>query len=756
MPVFVANVDATPLAGNPHVSLANLTNATSSFLLAKLGNQIRERVKASSKLKLVDDAVSARPEGMLVLVVSLGHAEVVRWGTDLEGGRKLTEVRLRLSGELQLVEPVSGQVVYADADYFLGEEWDDQDRHYLAHDFDPKRVARFCEDPQDRDTLHKFVSGKRSADSGSRQEVFHGLMERGVAKLTRDLLTRFTPRRVRGQAAQVLSKEKGEFVLNQGRAVGLFTGMRLVSAQDKRVAIVTESFANYSMLRMQAGQAPARWETFTAYQTALGSPTAQALTTVTRILFSDTLLKQPDAGFLKEDEQRLDASLHGAKGDGPVAAPIFQAVFAKHLTDQLAVGGKFRLGFPVSGKASLARARVSLSDNFEWNANIYESSVLPDYGVTALISNLAKSTRPITGGHEDRYEVTVSLSLYNLRNGEILCSSKSRGERTVREAEHGELKALINESRAAEVFNLIRGTLRLAAEKLPANCSPQNVEGRVASVERNSLQLEFPPGTSLHAGQVLQLAGEDGETIPLTQQGQTKAVFYRRLDGWPVRLERQEQGRWQAVRVNASPASSRSPKIEDKVFLYGLPGRSGVPAFPQLIRVHDATVASLAKDVVTSDDLRHLTFAVANSEPRLRLLFDEPARARLRRFDKKKFLADSAFALPEGQEAEAGKFDGELAPDLFANVSVDNAQIKRISENPAKKTKEVQLDFKVTFGLYDRDGTERFKPAIFTLNKTHTVEIDALEGAPAARLYLNDILTKLGAFYCEKRLPALQ
>ena len=137
------------------------------------------------------------------------------------------------------------------------------------------------------------------------------------------------------------------------------------------------------------------------------------------------------------------------------------------------------------------------------------------------------------------------------------------------------------------------------------------------------------------------------------------------------------------------------------------------------------------------------------------MVLDPTARAQLRRFDQQKFLADNAYTLPEGQEAEADKFDFDLPPDTFANVSVDSAQVTKLSENLAKKTKEVQLDFKVTFGLYDKAGTERFKPAIFTLNKTQSMEIDEPDGAPAARLYLNDILTRLVAFCCEKRIPAL-
>ena len=750
VPVFVANVDATPLAGNPHPSLASLTIAPNSFL-AQLGKQIRERVKNSQRIKLVEDAISAPIEGMLVLVVSLGHAEVVRWGTDLEGGRKLTEVRLRLSGELQLIEPVSGQVIYADADYFLGEEWDEQGRHYLARDFNPKKSIRFKEDPTDSSTLHKYVDGKSTGSIG-RQEAFQGLMERGVEKLMRDLQARFTPRRVKGQVAQILSPARGEFILNQGRVAGLFPGMRLVSTADQRVAIVTDSFADYALVRTERAPAPAKWEMFTAYQVALGSPTAQALTTVTRILFSETLLKHPEAGFLDADERQLERSLNSTNEQ---SVAIFQAVFAKHLTDQLVDGGKLRLGFPVSGKASLSRARVNLSDKFTWSTNLYESSVLPDYGVTALISNLAKSRRRITGGHEDRYEVTVSLSLYNFRNGEILCSASSRGERTVREAEHGDLKALINESRAAEVFNLIRGTLKLAAEKLPARIRSENVVGRVAAVAGNTLQLDFPPGTSLHAGQVLQLAGLEGE-IQLTQQGKTKTEFHRPLAGWPMRLERQDHGHWQAVRGDAGPTSSGSPKIGDKLFLYGLPSRTGVAPFPQLIRVHNAAIGSSAEMVITPEDLRQLTFSVANDEPRLRLLFGAPARAQLRRFDKIKFLAKNAYTLPEDLDVEAGKFAADLASNLLANVRVDNAQVRKLSEDPVKKTKEVQLDFKVTFGLYDRDGHEQFKPATFTLNKTQTMKLDEPDGDPAARLYLSDILTKLVAFYCEKRLPALQ
>lgn len=750
VPIFVANVDATPLAGNPHLSLTSLTNAP-ALHLAQLGKLIRDRVRASPELRLVADTVSTPPEGMLVLVVSLGHAEVVRWGTDLEGGRKLTEVRLRLSGELQLVEPVSGQVVYADADYFLGEEWDEEGRHYLARDFNPKNSVRFREDPTDSSTLHKYVAGKSTGSIG-RQAAFHGLMERGVERLMRGLQERFTPRRVRGQAARILSAAKGEFVLNQGRLAGLFPGMRLVSTADQRVAIVTDAFADYSLLRTERAPAPAKWETFTTYQVALGSPTAQALTTVTRILFSEPLLGHPEAGFLDADERQLERTLNFT--NEPSVA-IFQAVFAKHLTDDLATGGKVRLGFPVSGKASLAHARKNLSDKFTWSTNLYESSVLPDYGVTALISNLAKSRRSITGGHEDRYEVTVSLSLYNFWNGEILCSARARGERTVREAEHGDLKALINESRAAEVFNLIRGTLKLAAEKLPARIYSQNVVGRVAAVEGTTLQLDFPPGTSLHTGQLLQLAGLEG-AIQLTQHGQVETEFHRSLAGWPVRLERQDKGRWQAVRGNAGPTSSGSPKIGDKLFLYGLPSRPGVTSFPQFIRIRDATIGPAAETVIAPEDLRQLAFAVANDEPRLRLLFDASARSKLRKFDEKKFLADNAYALPEDLDIKAGKFDAELAPDLLANVKVDTAQVTKLSEDPVNKTKEVQLDFKVIFGLYAQDGSEKFKPATFTLNKTQTINLEEPDGDSAARLYLSDILTKLVAFYCEKRLPAHQ
>ena len=756
VPVFVANVDATRLAGNTHLSLVGLTDSRTSFL-RQLGDQIRAQIKASPRLKLVEPSDSAPPEGMLVLVVSLGHADVVRWRTDLEGGGKLTELRFRLSAELQLVEPISGQVVYSDAGYFLSEEWDEQDRHYLARDFNSKTVARFREDPQDHNSLLKFVAG-RSAGRSSSQEVFQGLIKRSLAKLAGDQRSRFQPLRVRGQVARILSAAKAEFVINCGRTVGLFEGMRLVSAKDNRVAKIIESFSDYAIARMQPepGSAPVQWETFTAYQAVNGSPQAQALTSVTRIIFSDTFLAQPETSFLREDEKQLEAILHRTDKLAPLPVPIFQAVFAKHLTDQLAEGQKFRLGFPIAGLASLSRARTDLNNDYtrDWHPDVDQASAMPDYGITALISNLARARKMIPGGHEDRYEVTVSLCLYNFRNGEILCSAKSRGERTVREAEVGDLKALINESREAEVFNLVRGALKIAAEKLTERCHPENVRGLVETVDGNTLGLEFPSTAPLHAGQVLQLAAVEGE-VSLTQQAHATTEFYRNLESGSVVLRGRDQNRWKAVRNDSGRPSTRPPAKGDKVLLYGLPRRIGVTGLSRLVSVSDAIVQPSATEVITPEDLRQLAFAVVNDEPRLRLLFDGPTRLRLRRFDKTKFLADNAFLLADGHEAEAQKYESDLLPDAFAYVTVDSAEVTKLSENLARKTKEVKLDFKVTLGLRDGEGKELFKPAAFTLNKTKTIPLDDPDGASAARQYLDDILTKLVDFVCEKRLAAV-
>lgn len=741
VPIYVANVDATALATNRHLSLAALTSGPDSTL-ARLRGRISEGLRASAKLVLVDPTAGSPPEGMLLLLPTIGHADVIRWRTDLAEGNQLTELRFRLSAEMQLVDPVSGQMVYSDTDYFLSEEWDELGRNLGTPAHDPKRVARFREDPQVPGRLLKFVAGKAQG-SLARAEVFQELLERSMAKLGADLLTRFAPRRISAQVAHVLHAERGEFVLNRGRTSGLFDGMKVVAAPDRRVAIITESFAEYAIARMESGPPPERWTGFGAYQMALGSAQSQSLVTVTRILFSPPLLASAAAVFL---------------GTETAPAPLFQRVFAKQVADQLADSGKFRLGFPLCAQGSLSHARQNLNDDFTrgWHRDIDQASALPDYGVTALVSNLTKTRKPVTGGHEDRYEVTASLCLYNWRNGDILSSVKVQGERTIREAELAGVKGLVNESREAEVFNLIRGTLRLGSERLAARCQPASqVVGLVTEVNGATVRLAFPPVQSLHEGLVLQLAQPEG-AIHLHTQSVTKTDLHRYRRGGLLSMAEQRPDGWNAKRVAATGLNSSAPQVGDKVFLSGLPERIGIKPFRQLIRIETPTVAAAAADVITPEDLLQLAFAAAADEPRLRLLFDTTSRASLRKFDRERFTSENAFVLERGQEAEAERSDYEQSPSLVAYVNLEKAQATRLLDKSGRRSPEVQMDFKVTLGFTDRQGQERCKPATFTLNRTQPLGLDEPDGPAAARGYLGEILAKLVAFCCEKRLPDLQ
>ena len=584
------------------------------------------------------------PDDFLMMVITFGKPQLLRNEIEV-----LKAVRFDsfLTADLQLVDPMTGQVVYGLADFFARANWSQDGKHY-------KDSPNYKEPPA-------FYIGRDSP-----ADQFTVLAKKAAENLTGEMLRKFKPQQIAANVAIVLNKRKRELVFNKGRIHGVFPKLRLHSKSGK-IATVTESHPNYSIARLMDDQ-PVKGEQFMSFSMFQGSTVHPALTAVTRIVFSNGVLKHPRLKELAEDEL--------LEGNNPDPKPsVFQSLFSKELNDNLIRSDKFRMSYPVGGLSSLKKAKQKINDQLnlkrkEEDPFFFESFIMPDYGVTAIVSNLRHWTRrkmsagKVREAFEHNYRVMVSLHLYDLRSGQIIASSVTNREEKFDEA-YRKGETTMRYSHDMLIVNLIRGALVRASNLLGEKYQPTNITGHIPNGNSKSVEIKLDEN-SAYIGQLLTMSTCDGEQLALEPDGE-KIDIYR--DNGTIRIVDRVYGQWIADFVEEGPGFKEGTK--NRVVLYGL---NNLPGKPQHRKGTAKVEYRGSHPNFDRQETEYMLFAYVASDPQLQVVFPPEIFRKVRWFDDLKFKQDGVFQLANGGPDVMWHREGPSGLNAFLEIKKASAR----------------------------------------------------------------------------------
>jgi len=670
---------------------------------------------------------SALPDDVLLVVLSIEGADELVWARDQ--GEDLASLLIAVS--LQLADPRTGQIVYSDFDVVDG-----------LSNFDKAGRASW-EEGFDGGAKNRANRAMWTMSKIDRPGFYCTMLRALVDRMTRDCLEVFDPTPIEVEVVRMVN---GKALINGGRRSGFFTGSRLASADGSIVLSVEQAYPEYCLASVVEGpDRLERWTPVRGYR-ASGTGGGSTLVGVSRIIFSDDVLAHSDLADLARDEANFVAAL---AGEDRVA--LYQSLIATRLTKALSDTGAFRMTYPISGLGALNRAKIRMNTTLNLKRRpgdpfFYQSLVVPDQGVVAVVSNPMCGHIPVidagqVGGKLMRYaRCLCDLHLYDTRSLGILASGYGFGNDAVEEnVRVGGGGSMALESGKPHLRLLKRamfpepvpdegypgGALHIAANKLAAQYQPIDLissvrEGDDAEVVSDLDGNQFV----VSAGQPVNVCYHMGD-LPLRQDSdETTAIYDRAGSGIFVELEDGdwwiEVGEWADGQVDdAQIKSARLPLYGRNALrtdAYGL-GR---------VRIEGQGDGETISDA----DASCMLLAGLGAHNDLPIVFPNWLDAQLREYQAARFSGDAAFVAGDDFEGATGRVPSQA---MTFQIALPKAVANRTELDRMNATMKLDLDMLMELRLLNAQGEEHAPVAAFKRVKQVELPADKMSGPDAAR-----------------------
>lgn len=702
---------------------------------------------------------------LLIAFVTVTNLNLQQWSST----KNLSHlVFFRMAANLQIVDPVSGQVVYSISDYFHREDWDQN-----GSPADEIAMEKLTLHKKDRDT-NKITqldwndrSNKRIETSVDQTSVFVELLKLGIQEMIQTAKREFQPSKIHAQIAfapktlpgrRIRRRSTDPYVLNKGRLDGVYSDMVLYSNDKRTFVQITESYPNYSLAQNISGQPAKQWDTFQSYKMDMGHSEAQALASVTRILFSDDLLQHPDAVFLNESENAIRKEL-GESQNANLHIPVYHVSYSSLLNSAMLKTGKVKMTYPLIGLIELDNTKINLQEI--WNKleiERYSSYIRPDFGVTAIVSNLAKTTEEIPGGHRITYKVLVSVHLYDLRTGEIIVSGQAQKGRRYDRVEAMGITVQELDTPVVLINRIIRDGITEAVKNLGENYQPRTSLARASFVNAAGVQLEFDRNEGLYIGKRFGLSTKWMDTGLVEGSSVNTPVFKRRAE---LILSQKNKTNWNAL-VNF--ANLTLPEVKESfVPMYGVNQKQVSSAqLEKPIQTVKTNFNSGIASIISKEEISLLVFAHLSSHSNVALRFSQPMQKRLLEFHAQKYAYEQVFEEVEDFAEDTQSLDLQAMESMtnWDNYNRDGFQIvvdisaasaRRVSQDRYKTKKDLDININMNVTVMDQNSAI-YKPVNLHVKTKKTVEYNSIEGNEFVRQVFYDYMPNVIKVLCTKRI----
>ncbi len=681
-------------------------------------------------------------------------------------------VFFRIAANLQIVDPVSGQVVFSISDYLFREDWDHNGNPALNREFQELIMFKKERDSGAITQLNYNLQTKsREEVPVNATDVFADLLRLGAQEMIQQAKKQFQPARIEAQVAfapkslpgrrRVRGTSTEPYVLNKGRQDGLFPEMLLYS-QDKNTFLrVTESYPTYSLALMESGGTVQQWDSFQSFKMDMGTPDAQALASVTRVLFTDSVLQHEDTRFLRESENALQKEF-GERNSSTLNIPAYHISYASLLNSAVLRTGNVRMTYPLIGLVELDNAKIEMQDlRNQLDFDRFSSYLRPDFGLTAIVSNLSKHTIEIPGGHRITYSLLVSVHLYDLRTGEIVASGTSQKSRRYDRIAAMGITVQELDTPAVLINRIIRDALQDASAQLGGTYQPKTVTANASFVNAAAVDLEFHEEDGLYIGKRLTLSTQWTEAA-MSEQSGAKHPIYRQRGELLLTGRKGKAKKWNAL-VNF--ANLKLPEIQSSfVPLYGVNQvDTKAPKLSHAIRSFITQTGTNLKRAVTNDDLSMLVFAQLSRYPNLPLHIPKSMQEQLLEFNAQKYAYEAVFEEVEEfaedtQSIEMQAVNSLLNWDMRENqeyqilIQVPSAIARRISSDDYKTKKKLDVNIQLQIALLDENRKPIYEPVELKVKTKQSVKYNSIEGDDFVRQVFYDYIPKVMDVFCTKKI----
>lgn len=711
---------------------------------------------------------SARqPDEVLIGITTITELSIEQWSST---DNLSYMIFFRMAANMKIVDPVSGQVVYSISDYHFREDWDHLGRDATSLDFNQRTMFK-----RDRNTstLTRLDwqpgSSSRTEVTVTEIEVFSELIQLGIGSMIQQSKKEFRPERIEAAVAFVPKSLPGRrirrnistepVVLNKGRMDGVFPEMVLYSEDQSALIRVIESYSNYSLGRIIAGSGVQQWDRFYSFKMDMGTPDAQALASVTRILFSDRLLNYEETQFLRDSENALQAEF-GERTHSVLQIPAYHISYANIINSLAVQGGNIRVTYPLLGLVELDESKIDLMDIWQdLEMDAFRTYIRPDFGITAILSSLDRTEKEIPGGIQTTYSVQASVHLYDLRSGEIIVSGQSRRGRSFDRVSALGITVLQLDTPAVLINQIIRESLTDATSQMISNYNPSQVLAHASFSNAAAVSLSFDSEQGLHAGKRLRLsthwmdiALDEGATV-------TTPIYRPRSE---LLLSQPSENGWEAL---AQVANLSLPEVDASyIELYGVNSIDDT-LHPLGNPVSSIQVKSPILDQLeTSEaDLELMTMAYFAPFSNVSIRFPESLRQKLIEFNVQRYAFEPVFAEADRFAFDTASIEEQVYETLIkwpaieedgytVTVTIPSARANRTGIDQYNRNKTLSIQMELQLGLLDENGRSIVKPVELNVNTQREVEPNELEGPAFVRQILYDYMPRVVEVLSKNRI----
>ena len=636
MPQQVMGESKMPLVGAP--------------FLQEVSDRVRAALAASTNLALYEprdqSQVTELPDDLLLMALSVDGVDTVSTvGTDLEGNLKRLSVPV-LEVSLSMVDPRTGQSAYTAVELVVGDD------PAVAERIGARKNGRVLipegATPDERDRLlndsHRVLL----------QEACDRVMKRMGAE--------FTPRVARVPVAHVLSRKPGRVMLAQGRSSGLFPGARLAGGAS--IVAVEAATADTAVARLVRGPLPERGALLSGFQPACRQQ-RPFLVGATRVLMTDGAMRASPG--LAADQSIVEAA---------PGAPSAQPIYHRFLTSTLAAsfGASGRPMAPTVGNLvglKRAQSRMDVALNLarqDGDPQLFQSFVVPDYQVAAVLSNFIVARSPLDAGAgvhiegNDRVSLGVRALVFvaDLTSGDVVATGQAVAEASGEELRQG--------GRVQQAVCMDGVYARLASQALQraaTQCEKVLGQGLCPAdlqVQDGKAFLRPPEGAQRIATERLQVwrrrgtvMGADGAALDLSVPAGEATCVGRAPDG----------------RIQLAVTAEALAQPDAQLFVEVPVRVQGALREPRCVEV-DATPGA----GFTAEDLQAMAIGEMGAVESLRFALPARLSQRLLEYDRRRFVDDGSFRDDIPLELHAVPATGEV------KVSLDASQLS--CDEPAK------------------------------------------------------------------------
>ena len=723
--------------------------------LNQLSREMIRRIETSDRFDHQEASTgwAELPDDLLLMVLSVEAAEDLV--TTFDRGSDLVSLLMAVS--VQLADPRTGQVVYADFELVnSGIDFDE--------DWNAEWEAGFNSDP-----MKAAIFGEQKIDRAGGYAV---MLEKTLGRMVDRCLETFDPRPV---TAKIVRMVNGRALVNKGRTAGFFQNTRLASPDGELVLAIEESFYDYSFATIVSGpEKPEAWTVVQGYR-ASAEGAGSTLVGVSRFIFSEDVLSNRDLSELAADEQLFRDRIAGKP---QARRDLYQSVLAFQLTRAMSKTGEFRMAYPMAGLASLNRAKVRMNTSLNLKRRdddpfFFESLVIPDLSVVGIISNPISGRTPIiengrAGNKQQRYiGALCDLHLCETRGLAVLASGHARG------MDGYEVQARINGGMLTDVG---RPHLRFLKRAL---CEPPNEwsEGAIFGAVR-ALAAQYQAGDvslPIHRGDEAEM--ELKVANPAIIGSGTPATVCYVMGELALEPEAEnkvpildvkgrgaftdhEDGTWYVDMASWEDGVPDETLLKNAVIpVYGVNEQSGDEYGLGAVKI-----VGVGADGVSDEDATFMLLASAGSYPGFPLVLPDSVKQSVREYQFSRFGQDAAYNAGD-EFAKPGQPAGEGPVANMLEIEIQSAdKMKQVPPDEQgrmdNKMKGVmQIDWDLDMRLYlrgDKAQNLEITGVKFTRKKSEELPADRWVGVDGARVYLWGVLhPKFMNHFRSKRLVEL-